>query len=71
MSFQVIMTEEIVEGGTVVMYGLAADWGERFESISAQKDVVCGMQKILNCPEIGESHKRDVLEDMIQQLYMD
>lgn len=72
MSFKIIVTEELTEGGeTIQMYGLVADWGERFESISAQKEIVRGMQNILNCPEMGRCHKRDILEDMVQQLYMD
>ena len=71
MSFEIIVTEEIDEkGGKVLMYGLAADWGERFESICPRQEPIHQMQQILNNPDLSAQHQRDVLEDMVQQLYM-
>ena len=71
MSFEIIVTEEFDEKGEkVLMYGLAADWGERFESICEQQEMAHHMQQILNNSELSAQHQRDVLEDMVQQLYM-
>lgn len=52
------------------MYGLQTHCGERFESICEQKDYVQKMKEILNSTDLAPQHQRELLEDMVQQLYL-
>lgn len=70
MTFSVMETEETDQSGNrVIMYGLQASCGELFKAISQEQKVVEHMADILN-NEVTPQHQRDVLEDMIQELYM-
>ncbi len=70
MTFTVMETEETDQlGNQVIMYGLCEQGGELFKSISLEQKIVKQMADTLNY-EVAPQHQRDVLEDMIQQLYI-
>lgn len=71
MTFEVITTTVTDETGRRwEMYGLQTYCGERFESICEEKDYVQKMKEILNSTDLAPQHQRELLEDMVQQLYL-
>ncbi len=71
MTFTVVTTEEIdVTGSRVLMFGLAVPQGETFAAISPHKSQVEEMARILNSSGVAPEHQRDLLEDMVQQIYL-
>ncbi|WP_395151181.1 hypothetical protein [uncultured Allofournierella sp.] len=72
MTFQV--TQEIMldtAGQEVMMYGLSTHCGMQFSAISPHRQQVCQMAQLLNSPQVEAVHQLDLLEDMVQQLYME
>lgn len=71
MTFEVITTTVVDEAGMGwEMYGLKTHCGELFESICEHKSYVQQMAQVLNDSDLAPEHQRDLLEDMVQQLYI-
>ncbi|MBU3806446.1 MAG: hypothetical protein H9882_06085 [Candidatus Fournierella pullistercoris] len=72
MIFQVTkdwMTSET--GAPIPMYGLKTQCGEHFAAIHSQREPVQQIADTLNQSDLAEVHQMDVLQDLVQQLYMD